>query len=479
MGVFERLGVARLYFTGGEPFLRPDFLALLKAGKGRFQMEVVTNATLLTPEVLSVLDETGTTLGISLDGANAKSNDAIRGNGVFELVLDGLQACQSHDVPTQLYVTITRGNHRQLKDLALLAKSYSCDGIHFNDLTLEGRARKHRSELELSATERARVFTTVQETAMELFEERLCRPDTACWVDGTTLYMTSEGEVYACSEVFLRNPSQSIGNIRSPELEKRLESQSYSRAEGASCCFGVWASPHVTFVSTIGENCIFAHPRIENLHQLFVELEQLYESIAADCRECADPDCMGYIWLLQRETDALLERGVKLVQVNDGPTFIHSFPQDSDGNINLTTRYPRCACYCEQTKLCLIHEDRPFVCHLYPLGLETTADGKVVWALHQDCLHVRRLQQENKLAVFEHHARAILRRLTPELLEEILSTYRGVDEIASFPNGENHYTILMEACHVEVQSRPRWRQGQDHQGQDQGADPQDPVASRG
>jgi Fe-S-cluster containining protein len=131
---------------------------------------------------------------------------------------------------------------------------------------------------------------------------------------------------------------------------------------------------------------------IEILSQLNVAFDTLYQGIESDCKECQDPDCMGFTWLLEEEIPQLYDRGVPLVQINNGPSFIHSFPEKSDGQLDLSVRYPQCSQLCLDSRRCSIHTDRPFVCHLYPLGLETTIDGTIVWALHRDCLYVRRLQ---------------------------------------------------------------------------------------
>ncbi|OGH67747.1 MAG: hypothetical protein A3J66_00875 [Candidatus Magasanikbacteria bacterium RIFCSPHIGHO2_02_FULL_47_14] len=189
---------------------------------------------------------------------------------------------------------------------------------------------------------------------------------------------------------------------------------------------------------------------IETLVQFYDELDVLYRGIEKDCYECRDPDCMGYIWLLKEEVERLYELSVPLVQVNNGPTFIHSFPIAANGQPDLSVRYPQCSQLCTDSRTCSIHEDRPWICRLYPLGLETEEDGTVVWALHQDCLHVRRLKERGLLSDFELRARNIINNLSPRLLEEIVKTYREVDVLSSFPNGENDYSCLQEVSHVEM-----------------------------
>lgn len=193
---------------------------------------------------------------------------------------------------------------------------------------------------------------------------------------------------------------------------------------------------------------------INTLTQLYTVLDDLYRGIECDCRECQDPDCMGYVWLLKKEAERLYERGVPLVQVNNGPTFIHSFPETTQGQPDLSVRYPSCSQLCTDSRKCSIYQDRPFVCHVYPIGLETKSCGIIAWVLHRDCLYIRRLEERSLLSEFEHRSRNIINNLSPQLLDEIVATYCAVDAISSFPNGENNYSTLKEVRHVKVQGCP-------------------------
>jgi len=188
---------------------------------------------------------------------------------------------------------------------------------------------------------------------------------------------------------------------------------------------------------------------IETLAQLYTILDDLYRDIERDCRECQDPDCMGYVWLLKEEAERLYEQGIPLVQINNGPTFIHSFPATAQGQPDLSVRYPPCSqLYINNSRRCSTYEDRPFVCRLYPVGLETKKGGTIVWAVHRDCFHIRRMEECGILPDFEHCVRNIINNLSSRLLEEIVKTYCAVDAISSFFDGENNFNSLQEVCHV-------------------------------
>lgn len=445
---FRVAGASKVFFTGGEPFSRKDFLGLLERTVALgMRASVITNATLLSRATLEKVKHLDVGLGISIDGADEMTNDAIRGQGSFRQAVDALRRCRDSGVSMTLYVTVTATNVEQLDALARLAREHDCKIVHFNEVTIAGRAISFSDEFVLSAEQRKRLPEMVAKTTQAVFGEELSETDERCWVDGVTLYMTADGNLYLCSEVFQRRTDLAIGNIRSFPFKTWLEQHVSTYADhGNKCCYGVRASEHVVFVGNVAPECAFA-PRkwgIETLSQLYDALDELYRGIEQDCRDCRDPDCMGYVWLLKKEAERLYERGIPLVQVNNGPTFIHSFPVTDDGQPDLSVRYPACSQLCTDSRRCSIYQDRPLVCRLYPLGLETKADGTIVWALHRDCLHIRRMEERGSLPAFENRIRNIINNLSPKLLEEIVETYREVDTVSSFPDGENNYSSLQE-----------------------------------
>lgn len=91
-----QVGVKEYYFTGGEPFLNPDMEAILEATLRQGPATVLTNGLLLDDERCVRLAKMARAsvysldLRISLDGYDAASNDAIRGEGTFERALQGM-----------------------------------------------------------------------------------------------------------------------------------------------------------------------------------------------------------------------------------------------------------------------------------------------------------------------------------------------------------------------------------------------------
>src|ERR1700728_941475 len=112
---------------GGEPMLRPDFFDLVSyAVDQKVGVKFSTNGTRLTAERarrLATMDYVD--VQISIDGALASTNDAVRGEGSFaaaRTAMDNLAAANFGQF--KISVVVTRENVTQLDQFAAIAESY-------------------------------------------------------------------------------------------------------------------------------------------------------------------------------------------------------------------------------------------------------------------------------------------------------------------------------------------------------------------
>jgi molybdenum cofactor biosynthesis enzyme MoaA len=96
------LGVKEYYFTGGEPFLHPDMVALLERTLGYGPATVLTNGTVFKEEwlrrlaVAEAASAYSLEFRVSIDGFSARTNDPVRGPGTFERALRGVRQLLAH-----------------------------------------------------------------------------------------------------------------------------------------------------------------------------------------------------------------------------------------------------------------------------------------------------------------------------------------------------------------------------------------------
>ncbi|NOZ01156.1 MAG: selenobiotic family peptide radical SAM maturase [Deltaproteobacteria bacterium] len=124
-------------FTGGNPLLHPDFMALYRAASDRgFSLSILGNPT--SKSVLrKILDiQRPDYYQVSLEGL-AEHNDHMRGAGHFNRVLGFLDALRDLEIDSQVMLTLTRDNLDQVIELAGMLKG-RVDDFTFNRLAQVG-----------------------------------------------------------------------------------------------------------------------------------------------------------------------------------------------------------------------------------------------------------------------------------------------------------------------------------------------------
>ena len=114
-----------LSFTGGEPLLDPRLEDIIRLFDTRSMLvSITTNGTLLTFERARRLKLIGVDgFMISLDGSNSQANDMIRGDGVFESVINAIQIAKGLGffvmiIHTLTHLSIKNNNFNGILNLA-------------------------------------------------------------------------------------------------------------------------------------------------------------------------------------------------------------------------------------------------------------------------------------------------------------------------------------------------------------------------
>lgn len=135
----DRMDVFQVNIGGGEPFVRPDILEVLAELTDRdISTCVSTNGTQLDEETLDELEAMDPLfLQVSLDGLRAE-NDAVRGEGVYDQVIDTLEELEKRDIGTTVNTVVTAQNVADLPAIYELADSYGA-GLRLNRFRPSGR----------------------------------------------------------------------------------------------------------------------------------------------------------------------------------------------------------------------------------------------------------------------------------------------------------------------------------------------------
>lgn len=136
------MGVTHLVLSGGEPTLHPHLEEIVRHAEraGRLDIKLVTNGTksdmAYWDRILPQLDN----IQVSLDGLSAPTNDAIRGEGVYQRATELMSHIRRHfpELLSGISFTPLRGNVGEIPRLYELAQALGARYIHLNRPKLPG-----------------------------------------------------------------------------------------------------------------------------------------------------------------------------------------------------------------------------------------------------------------------------------------------------------------------------------------------------
>ncbi len=229
--LIEQLAAMKVFqvnIGGGEPFIRGDFLALLDlAHQNQLVTCVSTNGLLVDDSVARKLARLEMLyLQVSLDGATAEVNDAIRGEGSYEKILQAADALARHGVPFSLNTVLTRINYPQLEELRRLAAGYGAE-LRVSRFRPSGRGKSSKAELgpdkeQLESfalwLENHQLVRTGDSFFCLTSEKRRRKGLDMCGAARMTCCISPVGDVYPCA--FLQTPAFLAGNVREADLKQ-------------------------------------------------------------------------------------------------------------------------------------------------------------------------------------------------------------------------------------------------------------------
>ncbi len=217
------MGVFYVNIGGGEPMTRPDFFEILAYAVGqRVGVKFSTNGTRLdqaSAERLAGMDYVD--VQISLDGATAEVNDAVRGAGSYRAArraMDNLAAAGFG--PFKISVVVTRHNVGQLDALAAMAERYGAQ-LRVTRLRPSGRGADSWAELHPTASQQHYLYEWLRDRPQVLTGDSFFHLSALgepleglnlCGAGRVVCLIDPVGDVYACP--FVLHDEFRAGNVR-------------------------------------------------------------------------------------------------------------------------------------------------------------------------------------------------------------------------------------------------------------------------
>lgn len=198
-------------FTGGEPFVRKDMVEILKyASELGFDMDISTNASLLTSEIVKELKAINfPMIHVSLDGYDKNSHEYVRGKNTFEPTIRGIKILTENGIYTRLGTVIYSQNEDYLEKIVALASNLKVNEIIFSFMEPMGRL-KEDDEL-LSKRSLESVKKEIEEIAIKyeskikvkysLSENKICKSEEICPAVKRFIYINNLGEISPCTRI--------------------------------------------------------------------------------------------------------------------------------------------------------------------------------------------------------------------------------------------------------------------------------------
>lgn len=189
--------IGQLTLTGGEPFVRSDFLEMLEKIASQYpsmRLAILTNGSLLTNEITSRLAKLHPAfVQVSIDGSE-NTHDHIRGTGSYGCALRGLEYLRANGIFSLVSFTAHRDNYREFPLVVEAARRVGAARVWTDRLAPFGRA-EHLQILTPSQTQE--FFNIVHE------EQLLCAQyegvTTQITMRRSLQFLVTGGRPYRCS----------------------------------------------------------------------------------------------------------------------------------------------------------------------------------------------------------------------------------------------------------------------------------------
>jgi radical SAM protein with 4Fe4S-binding SPASM domain len=224
------IGCMQVHVTGGEPLLHPGFFtAVDEAFRVGLNVLVTTNGTLITEELAEQLAERPfRCVSVSVDGPDAASNDAVRGEGSLARSLEGLARLAAHR-PVGITATFTPHLAGRIPELVELCQQVGAASLTLRPALPSGRALR---QPELVPSESAflaacEALDALQETARiplfhppqvpHQFSSNRVLEHFGCVAGNLVCSVSAAGQVNPCA---LLGPTFDSGSLRERPLRE-------------------------------------------------------------------------------------------------------------------------------------------------------------------------------------------------------------------------------------------------------------------
>lgn len=206
-------GVGSISFSGGEPFMRKDFLeiAIYASNIGFKSVGVATNGTLIDCDIAPQLKVANLNVQVSIDGDNAEIHDKIRGmKGAFDLAIRAIKLLLREGIDVSVCTTATKLNVDRIPDIIQLMQDLDVKNYRVQGVMPIGRGKINVEELRLTPSRMKKLveYLESKKITVSSYNFTLKPPPTepvdycrsgACSAASSSCSITPQGNVVPCT----------------------------------------------------------------------------------------------------------------------------------------------------------------------------------------------------------------------------------------------------------------------------------------
>lgn len=240
-------GCLRLLLTGGEPFMRNDFLDIYSYAKKKGLIIVIfTNGTLITPQIADFLEEWPPYLiDISLYGITKETYENVTHvRGSFEKCMRGISLIIEKGLPLHLKTPVTTLNKDEVWSIKRFAEDLGIDYRYDPFINPRFDGSKEPYQFRLSSKEAVDLEMAEEKTSNawlkhhQRFKKQTSQSDKrlfTCGIGRFSFYISSDGRLKCC--LLLEKPSLSLiqGSFKESWHRLSVEVRGLKRKKESRC----------------------------------------------------------------------------------------------------------------------------------------------------------------------------------------------------------------------------------------------------
>ncbi|OJG97511.1 hypothetical protein RV18_GL000792 [Enterococcus termitis] len=228
----EEVGITNLVFSGGEPLLRNDIVAIAKYAKEKCSISnivMITNGTVFNEAKILEISNFIDSVSVSLDTYSAECPSFIRDEGIFSRIMRTVDFFKTTKVKVTILPTLHHGNMSDIHKYIELSDKTGVE-ISFSLLSgcAEGELKDYLpTELDIQSLSRYVLAGAVSLDDTQIGSNCLTAQD-YCGAGESLIAIGTEGNLYPCH--MLMDDQLSLGNIRDGRISEYLSRKSERNA---------------------------------------------------------------------------------------------------------------------------------------------------------------------------------------------------------------------------------------------------------